>query len=170
MSSIIPYKSKRPRIHDSVFVAQGVRIIGDVEIDRDSSVWFNTVIRGDVHYVRIGRATNIQDNCVLHVTDGEYPCIIGSHVTVGHGAIVHACTVGDFCLIGMGSIILDNAKVGNYSLVAAGSLVLENFEVPPGMLVAGVPARIKRALTEDEKRGLENSAAHYVEYARSYDH
>ena len=168
MSSIITYQGKSPRVHDSVFVAEGARIIGDVEIEEASSVWFNAVIRGDVHYIRVGKRTNIQDNCVLHVTQQKYPCIIGSDVTIGHNAIVHACTVGDFCLIGMGSIILDNAKIGELSLVAAGSLVLENFEVPKGMLAAGVPARLKRPLSAKEKKWLKQSALNYTEYAAVY--
>ena len=104
----------------------------------------------------------------LHVTHQKYPCIIGSDVTIGHNAIVHACTVGDFCLIGMGSIILDNAKIGDHSLVAAGSLVLENFEVPKGMLAAGVPARLKRSLSAEEKNRLKQSAMNYIEYAGAY--
>lgn len=165
---VIPYQGKVPKIHQSVFVAEGARVIGDVEIGQDSSVWFNAVLRGDVHYIRIGSRSNIQDNSVLHVTHEKYPCIIGSDVTIGHQAIVHACTVGDFCLIGMGAIVLDNAKLGNHCLIAAGSLVLENFEVPEGFLVAGVPARIKRSLTEDEKRHMKQSALNYVAYARSH--
>ncbi|MEK7748584.1 MAG: gamma carbonic anhydrase family protein [Bacteroidota bacterium] len=168
MNTIVPFGSKSPKIHQSVFVAEGARIIGDVEIGEDSSVWFNTVIRGDVNYIRIGKSTNVQDNCVLHVTHEKYPCLIGSHVTVGHNAVVHACTVGDFCLIGMGAIVLDNANIGHHSLVAAGSLVLEHFHVPEGSLVAGVPARVKRQLTPDEKNRLEQSAQHYVDYAKAY--
>lgn len=168
MSTIIPFGPKSPRIHKSVFVAEGARIIGDVEIGEDSSVWFNTVIRADVNYIRIGKSTNIQDNCVLHVTQAKYPCVIGSHVTVGHSAVVHACTVDDFCLIGMGAIILDNAVIGRHSLVAAGSLILEHFRVPEGSLVAGVPARVKRPLLPDEKDHLELSARNYVDYAKAH--
>ncbi len=162
------YRGMTPRIHESVFVAEGARIIGDVEIGRESSVWFNTVVRGDVHHIRIGERTNIQDNSVVHVTHEKHPCVIGSDVTIGHQAVVHACTVGDFCLIGMGAIVLDNARIGKYCLVAAGSLVLENFEVPEGSFVVGVPARIKRSLTIEERDRIRQSALNYVEYARSY--
>lgn len=140
---LIPYQGKMPNVHDSVFVADGAKIIGDVEIGKESSVWFNTVIRGDVHFIRIGERTNIQNNCVLHVTHEKFPLQIGSNITVGHGAIVHGATVGDHCLIGMGSRILDNAKLGAFCLVAAGAVVLEGSDVPEGMLVAGVPARVK---------------------------
>ena len=165
---IIPYRGIKPRIDPSVFIAEGAQIIGDVEIGRDSSVWFNTVIRGDVHYIRIGERTNIQDNCVLHVTHDTYPLVIGSDVTVGHGAILHAATIKDRCLIGMGAKVLDNATVGPYALVAAGALVLENFEVPEGALVAGVPARFKRMLTEEEREQIVHSAQNYVGYVKTY--
>lgn len=165
---IIPYRGIKPRIDPSVFIAEGAQIIGDVEIGRDSSVWFNTVIRGDVHYIRIGERTNIQDNCVLHVTHNTYPLIIGSDVTLGHGAILHAATIKDCCLIGMGAKVLDNATVGPYALVAAGALVLEHFEVPEGALVAGVPARIKRMLTDEEREQIAQSAKNYVGYVKTY--
>lgn len=165
---ILPYKGITPRIHPSVFVAEGAQIIGDVEIGADSSVWFNSVIRGDVHFIRIGERTNIQDNCVLHVTHDTYPLVIGSDVTVGHGAILHACTISDRCLIGMGAKVLDDATVGPYAFVAAGSLVLEHFKVPEGALVAGVPARVKRMLTDEEREQIVRSAQNYVRYVKTY--
>ncbi|MEX0737439.1 MAG: gamma carbonic anhydrase family protein [Bacteroidota bacterium] len=162
------YRGIKPKVHESVFIADGAKIIGDVEIGSGSSVWYNTVIRGDVNTIRIGERTNIQDNSVLHVTHKKYPLVIGSNVTIGHGAVVHACTVKDFCLIGMGAIVMDHATVGPYAIVAAGSVVLEQFEVPEGTLVAGVPARVRRKLTEEEKRMLEQSAQNYVEYVKTY--
>ncbi|MGA3243821.1 MAG: gamma carbonic anhydrase family protein [Bacteroidota bacterium] len=165
---IIPYRGITPKIHPSVFIAEGAQIIGDVEIGAESSVWFNTVIRGDVHYIRIGERTNIQDNCVLHVTHNTYPLVIGSDVTVGHGAILHAAIIKDRCLIGMGAKVLDDATVGPYAFVAAGSLVLEHFEVPEGALVAGVPARVKRMLSEEEKQQIVQSAQNYVGYVKTY--
>jgi len=165
---IISYRGITPKIHPSVFVAEGAKIIGDVEIGADSSVWFNTVIRGDVNYIRIGERTNIQDNCVLHVTHDTYPLKIGSEVTVGHGAILHAATIKDHCLIGMGAKVLDDATVGPYALVAAGSLVLEHFEVPEGALVAGVPARVRRMLSEEERQLIVQSAQNYVGYVKTY--
>jgi carbonic anhydrase/acetyltransferase-like protein (isoleucine patch superfamily) len=162
------YRGIKPRIHPTVFVAEGAQIVGDVEIGKDSSVWFNTVIRGDVHYIRIGERSNVQDNSVLHVTHEKYPLVIGSDVTIGHGAIVHAATLRDCCLIGMGATILDGATIGSYSLVAAGALVMEHFEVPEGALVAGVPASVKRMLTPEEREQISQSARNYVEYVKTY--
>jgi len=168
MSSVLPYRGIMPKIHESVFIAEGARIIGDVEIGKDSSIWFNTVVRGDVHSISIGDRTNIQDNCVLHVTHKKYALRIGSNVTVGHNAILHGCIIGDYCLIGMGAIVLDNALLHARSFIAAGAVVQENFEVPEGTLVAGVPAKIKRPLTSEETAYLERSAQNYVNYVNSY--
>jgi carbonic anhydrase/acetyltransferase-like protein (isoleucine patch superfamily) len=168
LSSVLLYRGIKPKIHKSVFIAEGARIIGDVEIGRESSIWFNTVVRGDVHSITIGERTNIQDNCVLHVTHKKFALHIGSNVTVGHSAVLHGCTIGDYCLIGMGAIVLDNAVIHSRSFVAAGALVQENFEVPEGTLVAGVPAKIKRPLTTEEAAFLERSAQNYVDYVKTY--
>ncbi len=149
-------------------MAEGAHVIGDVEIGKDSSIWFNAVVRGDVNFIRIGERTNIQDSSVLHVTHKKYPLIIGSNVTVGHSAVVHAATVYDFCLIGMGAIILDNARVGPYALVAAGAVVAGDAVIPEGMLAAGVPAKVVRPLTEEERQSLIRSAQNYVEYVAAY--
>jgi len=157
-----------PKIHPSVYVAEGARIIGDVEIGKECSVWFNAVIRGDVNFIRIGEQTNIQDASVLHVTHRTYPLVVGNGVTVGHNAVLHAATIKDFCLIGMGAIILDNAQVGPYALVAAGSVVLADTVIPEGTLVAGVPAKIVRPLTNKERTFLFDSAQNYVGYAATY--
>ncbi|MBX2989981.1 MAG: gamma carbonic anhydrase family protein [Bacteroidetes bacterium] len=165
--TIISYRGISPIIDQTAFVAEGTRLIGDVTLSKDSSIWFNSVLRGDINRVEIGERTNIQDCSVLHVTE-EYPVIVGNDVTVGHRAIIHGCTVGDCCLIGMGAVILDNANVGSHSLVAAGAVVLQNFVVPEGVLVAGVPAKVIRPLTEEEKRQIRESALRYVEYARGY--
>ncbi len=166
--SILPYAGVSPKLHPSVFVAEGAHVIGDVEIEKDSSIWFNAVIRGDVNFIRIGERTNIQDASVLHVTHKRYPLIIGSNVTVGHSAVVHAATVNDFSLIGMGAVILDNACVGPYSLVAAGAVVVSNSIIPEGVLAAGVPAKVVRPLTGEERQFLIQSARNYVEYVASY--
>lgn len=166
--SIISYRGVTPKVDPSVFVAEGAHIIGDVEIGKDSSVWFNAVIRGDVNYIRIGEATNIQDNAVLHVTHSTAPLRIGSHVTIGHAAVVHAATIKDFCLIGMGAVVLDNAEIGPYALVAAGAVVLANAVIPEGTLAAGVPAKVIRPLTTEERRSLVQSALNYVEYVSTY--
>jgi carbonic anhydrase/acetyltransferase-like protein (isoleucine patch superfamily) len=168
MTGIIPYKDRIPKLHASVFVADGAKIIGDVEIGEHSGIWFNAVVRGDVNFIHIGSRTNIQDNSVLHVTTKTAPLMIGSNVTVGHSAVLHGCTIDDCCLIGMGAIVLDKAHIHQNSMVAAGALVLEAFDVPEGMLVAGVPAKVKRALTEEEKQFIRQSAANYVGYVQSY--
>jgi carbonic anhydrase/acetyltransferase-like protein (isoleucine patch superfamily) len=157
-----------PKIHPSVFMAEGAHLIGDVEIGKDSSVWFNAVVRGDVNFIRIGERTNIQDGSVLHVTHERYPLIIGSNVTVGHSAVVHAATVHDYCLIGMGAIVLDNARIGPYALVAAGAVVVGNSQIPEGMLAAGVPAKVIRPLTEEERESLVQSAQNYIDYVATY--
>ncbi|HEV8537289.1 MAG TPA: gamma carbonic anhydrase family protein [Bacteroidota bacterium] len=162
------YRGVTPNVHPSVFVVASAQIIGDVVIGKDSSVWYNAVIRGDVNSIRIGERTNVQDCCVLHVRHKEFPLLIGSNVTLGHGAIVHACTIHDYCLIGMGAIVLDNAIINSYTLVAAGAVVLSGMNVPEGVLVAGVPAKVVRPLTVQERRMLEESAANYVEYATTY--
>ncbi len=166
--SLIPYRGITPRLHPSVFVAEGARIVGDVEAGRDSSVWFNAVVRGDVNYIRIGERTNIQDNAVLHVTHERYPLIVGSDVTVGHSAILHGAVVRDACLIGMGATVLDDARVGPFALVAAGSVVLMGTVIPEGVLCAGVPAKVIRPLTEEERKSLLESAKNYVEYVSTY--
>ena len=168
MIGIIPYKDRKPKLHASVFVADGAKIIGDVIIGKRSSVWYNVVIRGDVNFIHIGSYTNIQDNAVLHVTSKTSPLNIGSRITIGHNAVLHGCSIDDHCLIGMGAIVLDRAHVHQNSMVAAGSVVLEGFDVPEGMLVAGIPAKIKRALTEEEKLYIGQSAADYVDYVQGY--
>ncbi len=165
---IYPYEGKYPEIHPSVFMTEDVIVIGDVHIAEDASIWFGTVIRGDVHRVTIGARTNIQDNCTLHETWQKYPLTIGADVTVGHGAVLHACTIEDGCLIGMGAKVLDNAVVGAESLVAAGSVVLENSVIPPGSLVAGVPARVLRPLPEQRRNGLKLYSQNYQHYVAQY--
>jgi len=161
---LFPYLDLFPKIHPTVFLAEGVKIIGDVEIGKDSSVWYNTVIRGDVHYVKIGEMTNIQDCSMLHVTNGKYPLNIGNKITIGHAVKLHGCTLKDLCLIGIGAIILDGAVVEEKSMVAAGSVVKPHFVVPSGKLVGGVPAKVIRDLTEDELNEFEKSAERYKKY------
>jgi len=165
---LISFRGITPNIHPTVFLAEGAKIIGDVVINNDSSIWFNAVVRGDVNYIRIGSRTNIQDGCLLHVRNGKYPLIIGSNVTIGHGAVVHACTLGDYTLVGMNATVLDDAQVGQYSLIAAGAVVREHQVIPDGVLVAGVPAKVVRPLTQEEKTSLMQSAENYVQYVRSY--
>mgnify|MGYP001247320606 FL=1 len=164
-NKLFSYEGKFPKVHDSVFLAEGVRIVGDVTIGQNASVWYNSVIRGDVHFVTIGEFTNIQDGAVLHVTHDTCPLIIGNYVTVGHGAILHGCIVKDNALVGMGSIILDKAIVEENSFVAAGALVTPGFVVPSGKLVAGSPAKVLRDLRANELADLRESALRYAEYA-----
>lgn len=165
---IFSYKEVAPKIPKSVFVAPNATVIGNVEIGDDSSIWFNTVVRGDINQIRIGERTNIQEGSILHVTLNRWPLIIGSYVTVGHGAILHGCTVKDYCLIGMGARILDGARIGDYCLVAAGALVLEGDKVPNHSLVAGVPAIVKRSLTAEEIELIKRSSERYVGYKDTY--
>jgi len=145
----------------------GAWVIGDVEVGEDASVWFNAVLRGDINVIRVGRRTNVQDGAVVHVTR-ELPAIIGDDVTVGHKAMIHGCRIENACLVGMNAAVLDRAVVGPFAVVAAGSVVKEGFVVPEGMLVAGVPARIVRPLTDEERAFLLQSARNYITYARSY--
>jgi carbonic anhydrase/acetyltransferase-like protein (isoleucine patch superfamily) len=162
------YDGKRPRMGERVFVADNVALIGDVELGNDCSIWYGTVLRGDVHFISVGSRTNIQDNCVVHVTNGTRPTVIAEEVTIGHGVIVHGCTIGRGALIGMGSRVLDGAVVGEQALVGAGALVPEGMHVPPRTLALGVPARVKRPLTDDELARLDSSWQHYVEYKEKY--
>lgn len=163
---LFPYNNISPKVHPSVFIAPGAKIVGDVEIGRDSSIWFNVVIRGDVHYIKIGEMTNVQDLSMLHVTNGKFPLNIGNKVTIGHSVKLHGCTLEDLCLIGIGAIVLDGAVVQEKSIVAAGAVVKPNFIVPSGKLVAGVPAKVIRNLTDLEIDDLEKSAQRYKDYSQ----
>jgi len=165
---IMPYGDQMPRIHSSVYLAPGCHVIGDVEIGSNSSIWFNTVIRGDVHHIRIGRNTNIQDNSVCHVTTDKYPLLIGDRVTVGHMVNLHGCTIKDECLIGIGAIILDETIIGEQSFIAAGSLVTPRTAIPPRSFVRGHPARVIRSLDPREIENIQWTASHYVEICAKY--
>ena len=165
---ILPYNNISPKIGNNVFIAPNATIIGDVDISDDASVWFNSVIRGDVHRIRIGPKTNIQDLCMCHCTLNKWPLLIGAGVTIGHSVVVHGCVIKDYCLIGLGARILDGAQVGPYALVAAGAVVREGFVVPEYSLVAGVPAVVKRRLTDQEIENLTASATRYVDYKNTY--
>jgi gamma-carbonic anhydrase len=165
---ILAFEGHHPQLAEDVAVLHGAVIIGDVEIGAGSSIWFNAVVRGDVNFVRIGRDTNIQDGSVLHVTNETAPLRIGHGVTIGHMAMLHGCTVEDWCLVGMQATILDGAVIGAESLVAAGSTVLEGTIAPPRSLLAGSPARVKRELRPDEVARLHQSAANYAAYVARY--
>lgn len=157
-----------PTIPPSCFVEETAVIIGDVVLGEESSVWFHAVVRGDVHYIRIGSRSNIQDLCMLHVTHDTHPLIIGNDVTVGHHVVLHGCTIGDRVLVGMGAIVMDGAQIGADSIIGAGALVTEDTIVPPKSLVLGTPARVKRSVTDAELVWIKESAANYVRYAGQY--
>ncbi|HZX13430.1 MAG TPA: gamma carbonic anhydrase family protein [Thermodesulfobacteriota bacterium] len=162
------YNGIFPKIHSSVFIADSAEVIGDVTIGEESSVWFQTVIRGDVNFIKIGARTNIQDNSVLHVTHNTHPVIIGNDVTAGHRVVIHGCTISDYVLIGIGAIVLDGAIVEENSIVGAGSLVAPGFKVPSGTVVMGVPAKVKRELSPEEVMQIKQSAVNYIEYSKKH--
>src|SRR3954468_14671720 len=162
------YKGIRPRVGERVYVDASAQVIGDVELGDDASIWMNAVIRGDVHSIRIGAATNIQDNCVVHVFKDLHPTVVADHVTVGHSVTLHGCRIGSWCLIGMGATILNGAKIGDESIVAAGTLIPEGMEVPPRSLVMGVPGKVRRPITEEERKSLRTYCENYLGYKETY--
>jgi gamma-carbonic anhydrase len=162
------FRGVLPTVDPSAYVDPSAQVIGDVHIGPGSSVWMNAVIRGDVHWIRIGARTNVQDGTVVHVHSGAYSTTIGDEVTIGHGAIVHGCTIEDRCLIGMGAILLNGVMVGAESIVAAGSLLTEGFAVPPRSLVMGSPAKLRRSLADREVQSLRDDADRYVLLSREY--
>jgi carbonic anhydrase/acetyltransferase-like protein (isoleucine patch superfamily) len=163
-----PYRGVLPRIAASAYVDSSAQVIGDVVIGEKSSVWPNTTVRGDVHFIRIGDETNIQDNCVLHVEEALFPLLVGNRVTVGHAVTLHGCTIEDECLIGIGAMVLNGARVGKGSVIAAGALVAEGQEVPPESMVMGVPGKVRRQVSEEEKQRFSASPDHYVRLAQTY--
>ena len=163
-----PHRGVFPRVHPTAYIDDSAQVIGDVSIGEETSVWMSAVVRGDVHWITIGRRTNIQDGTVVHVMTGTHPTAIGDNVTIGHGAIVHGCTVENQCLIGMGAILLNGARVGTGSIVAAGSLVVEEMKIPPRSLVMGHPAKVRRELTDAEVADIQSYADRYVAYRLDY--
>jgi carbonic anhydrase/acetyltransferase-like protein (isoleucine patch superfamily) len=158
----------RPLLAASVFVAESAAVIGDVHVDEGSSVWFGAVVRGDYFPIRIGARTNIQDNAVLHITSGRAATTVGDDVTVGHGAILHGCSVGSSCLVGMASVVLDGAVIGEQSFIAAGSLVAPGTVIPPRSFALGRPAKVIRPVRDDELVLIQTSARNYVRYAQTF--
>jgi carbonic anhydrase/acetyltransferase-like protein (isoleucine patch superfamily) len=165
---IHPYRSLAPRVHATAFVADSAQIIGDVELAEDTSVWFCSVVRGDVNVIRIGRGTNIQDGTIMHVNRNGQPTIVGDFVTVGHAARLHGCRIADHCLIGIGAIVLDGAEVGEESLVAAGSLVAPGTRIPPRSFEVGTPASERRAVDGEDLDLIRRSARNYIELKNEY--
>lgn len=168
MALIKSFRGTAPRIHETAFVAETAVIIGDVEIGEHSSVWYNSILRGDVNSIRIGARTNIQDGSIIHVTTKTHDTIVENEVTLGHRVTLHGCRIETGCLIGIGAIVLDGARVGANSLVAAGSLITPGTQIPPGSLVMGSPARVKRELSEDEAKDLNRFWQNYVQLIEHY--
>lgn len=166
-ASILSIAGTTPDIHADAFVATGARVIGAVSLGAGASVWYNAVLRADGDSITIGAGSNLQDNVSVHVDAGQ-PVRIGENVSVGHNAVVHGCTIGDGALIGMGAIVLSGAQIGAGSLVAAGAVVLEGTVIPAGSLVAGVPAKVRRELTEDERLGIRRNAETYLAHVRTH--
>lgn len=162
------FNGTSPKIHETAFVTDDAIVIGDVEIGEDSSVWFGSIVRGDVNYIRIGARTNIQDATVIHVSSKTHPTILGDEITVGHRVTLHGCTVGNGCLIGIGAILMDGVEVGEQSLVGAGTLLTPGTIIPPRSLVIGSPGRVKRALAEDEIAFLDRSWRNYTKLKKEY--
>lgn len=165
--TILAYKGAAPKLHESTFVAPGACVIGDVETGEGSSIWFNSIVRGDLQPIRIGKYTNIQEGTSVHVMS-DCPLEIGDHVTIGHNATIHCKKIGNDTLIGMGAVVLGYAEIGDHCVIAAGSVVTEGFVVPPYAMVMGVPGRIVRELTEEEASALHQSAIDYYDIAQKY--
>jgi gamma-carbonic anhydrase len=164
---IIPFKEFQPSVHESAFVAPTAVLIGLVKVAQSASVWFNCVLRADINSIVIGANSNIQDGCMLHVTNRN-PLVVGDRVTAGHGAILHGCKVEDDCLIAMGAVVLDGAVIGSGSIVAAGAVVAPGTEVPPGSLVMGIPGKVIRQVTEGDRAKIERGWKNYVGYSQTY--
>lgn len=165
---IFPHLEKKPVFGRDIFLAPSATVLGDVTTGDDVSFWFGVVARGDVNWIRIGSSTNIQDGGKLHVTTDKFPLVIGDRVSVGHGAIVHGCTIGDDCLIGIGATVLDGAYIGSGSIVAAGALVPEGAKIPEGHLALGIPAKVVRPVREEETQRILRTAEHYIKLKNSY--
>ncbi len=165
---IRPYKGQWPRLGEGVYIDPSAQVIGDVTLGDHVSIWPCATVRGDVHSISIGSYSNIQDNTVIHVMAPDFPTSLGHHVTIGHSVNLHGCTLGDYCLVGIGAIVLNGASVGAESIVAAGTLVPEGMEIPPGVMAMGSPATVRRRLTDGEKAGLREYAQNYFEYKNTY--
>ncbi|AJA47684.1 hexapeptide repeat-containing transferase [Clostridium pasteurianum DSM 525 = ATCC 6013] len=165
---IYNFKEFKPKIAKDTFIAKSADIIGNVTIEKNCSVWFGAVIRGDVNEIYIDEGSNIQDNCVLHISKEGNPIKIGKFTTVGHGAILHGCKIGNNSLIGMGSTILDNSEIGDCTIIGAGSLITQNKKIPGGVLCMGRPAKVIRELTDEEKESIKSNTEEYIELSKIY--
>lgn len=165
---IRPYLDKAPQIHETAFIEDSAQIIGDVTVGPHSSIWFNTTVRGDVHYIRIGSYTNIQDNSVVHVTNGKFETILEDHVTVGHSVTLHGCHIKSYNLIGIGSIVLDEVLIDENCIIAAGALLTPGTKVPSRSLMMGIPAKRVREVSDEEVTRIRKNAMNYFEYKETY--
>jgi len=166
--AIRPFQGIHPKLHPSCFIEASAQVIGDVEMGEGCSVWFNTVIRGDVNVIRIGNRTNIQDLSIIHVLKDKYPTYLGDDVTVGHHVVLHGCRLGNRILVGMGAVLMDDVEVGDDCLIAAGTLLTPGTKIPPGSLVLGRPGKVGRPVTDAERQWFRDSAQNYVGYSRQY--
>lgn len=166
-ASILTLSGRVPQIDSTAFVASGARVMGSVALGPDSSVWYNAVLRGDGDSITIGARSNVQDNVSIHVDSGR-PVVIGVDVSIGHNAVVHGCTIGDGSLIGMGAVVLNGAVIGSGCLIAGGAVVLEGSVIPDGSLVTGVPGKVRRELTAEERDGLRTNAEQYLDHVRTH--
>jgi carbonic anhydrase/acetyltransferase-like protein (isoleucine patch superfamily) len=164
------FRGVQPNVHSTAYVDESAQIIGDVQIGEESSIWMNVVIRGDVHHVRIGRRTNVQDGTIVHVMRGTHATVIGDEVTIGHAAVIHGCTLRDRVLVGMGAILLNGVEVAEDSIVAAGTLLPEETKIPSRSLVMGSPGKVRRTLSESEVASIRDYAERYVGYRLDYMH
>ena len=162
------FQSNQPQLGQNVYISENASVIGNVTLGDEVNIWFGAVLRGDMHYIKIGNRSNVQDNSVVHVTAALSPTNIGSGVTVGHGAIIHGCTIEDDCMIGMGAIVMDNAVIGSGSLVGAGALVPPNMKVPPQSLIVGTPAKVVREVNQKEYKMIIERPQEYIELAKIY--
>jgi carbonic anhydrase/acetyltransferase-like protein (isoleucine patch superfamily) len=166
---IKPFLGVEPTVHDSNFIAETAVLVGDVTLGAGASVWHHCTLRGDVNWIRVGEGTNVQDHTVVHVTHGSAPTDIGAHVTIGHGAIIHGCTIEEEVLIGMGATVLDHAVIGRHSIVGAQALVTKNTKIPPRSLVLGQPAEVVREVTDEEVEDIKGGAQNYLRYSAVHD-
>ena len=164
---IMDFEGVTPRINKNTYISESVDIIGNVEINENANIWFGSRLRADMNKIRVGENTNIQENSVVHV-DINSPCIIGKNVTIGHGTIIHGCSISDNVLVGMGSIILNNAKIGKNTIIGAGSLITQGKVFPEGVLILGNPAKVVRKLTDDEIKSIRKSSDNYVNLSKKY--
>ncbi|MCL4381665.1 gamma carbonic anhydrase family protein [Candidatus Marsarchaeota archaeon] len=168
INMIKEFRNKFPKVDKTAYVASSAELIGDVEVGENSSIWSGAVLRGDMHYIRIGKNSSVQDNSVMHGTADNYPTIVGDNVTIGHGAIVHGCKIGNNCLIGMGAIILEGAEIGDWCIIGAGSVVTEGSKIPDENIVLGIPGKVAGKVTEEHKKRIEKNWKAYSALKNEY--